>query len=313
MKIGLFMPVLLAAVLAAFIGDERKPLPTNEAELGEQLFFDPVLSRNRSVSCASCHIPAFAFADTLAFSVGWNGGRTERNTPGLVAALARDPLFWDGRSPDLEDQVLHPLTNPIEMGMTREETLRRLRKDRHYRKAFRQVYQQDPDITLMAKAIAAYERTLDWYDSPFDRYMFGDTSAMGADAVRGRTVFLEKGKCFECHFSPQFTIDDFRNVGLFNGRNLNDSGRMRITGKADDLGRFRVPGLRNVAVTAPYMHNGMFRTLEEVVDYYDNPSRFVPDAINRDTLLSGPLGLTDREKADLVAFLKALTASRYRL
>jgi cytochrome c peroxidase len=290
----------------------RRSLPETEVALGEALFFEKMLSTNGKISCASCHIPAFAFSDTTAFSRGWNGGLTTRNTPGLVSVSERAPLFWDGRSPNLEDQVMHPLTHPVEMGMTREKLHRVLNRDAFYVKAFLKVYGKNPDTELLARALAAYERSLDAYDAPFDRYMFGDSNAISPAAIRGRQVFLDKGRCFECHFSPHFTIDDFRNIGLFDGRKLNDSGRYNATRDPADIGRFRVPGLRNVALTAPYMHNGMFRTLEEVVEYYDNPSRFVPDAIGRDTLLARPLGLTSSEKADLVAFMKSLTASRYQ-
>jgi cytochrome c peroxidase len=289
----------------------RRSLPETEVALGEALFFEKMLSTNGKISCASCHIPAFAFSDTTAFSRGWNGGLTMRNTPGLVSVSERAPLFWDGRSPNLEDQVMHPLTHPVEMGMTREKLHRLLNRDAFYVKAFLKVYGKRPDTELLARALSAYERSLDAYDAPFDRYMFGDSNAISPAAIRGRQVFLDKGRCFECHFSPHFTIDDFRNIGLFDGRKLNDSGRYYATREVVDIGRFRVPGLRNVAVTAPYMHNGLFRTLEEVVEYYDNPSRFVPDAIGRDTLLARPLGLTSSEKADLVAFMKSLTASRY--
>lgn len=303
---GLLMVLLLLAM------NWRRGLPDSEAALGEQLFFETRLSANGKISCASCHIPAFAFSDTSAFSRGWKGGLTMRNTPGLVSISERSPLFWDGRSPNLEDQVLHPLTHPVEMGMTREKIHRMLNRDAYYVKAFQKIYGKKPDTELLARAIAAYERSLDAYDAPFDRFMFGDSNAISAAAIRGRQVFLDKGRCFECHFSPHFTVDDFRNIGLFDGRKLNDSGRYNATRDPADIGRFRVPGLRNVALTAPYMHNGMFRTLEEVVEYYDNPARIVPDAIGRDTLLARPLGLTAGEKADLVAFMKSLTASKYQ-
>jgi cytochrome c peroxidase len=131
---------------------------------------------------------------------------------------------------------------------------------------------------------------------------------MSASAQRGHKIFNQKGKCFDCHFGPDFTGDEFRNIGLYNEKNLHDRGRATITGKEEDAGKFKVPGLRNVSKTAPYMHNGMFRTLREVIDYYDNPNKFVSDAINRDTLLARPLGLSERDKQDLEAFLRALDA-----
>jgi cytochrome c peroxidase len=133
-----------------------------------------------------------------------------------------------------------------------------------------------------------------------------------ASAIRGREIFMDKGKCFDCHFSPDFTGDEFRNIGLYNGKQLNDPGRFTITHTKDDLGRFKVPGLRNVAVTGPYMHNGMFRTLDDVINYYDDPAKVIPDAINRDPLLNGKLNLTVQDKQDLKAFLEALTDDRFK-
>ncbi len=138
--------------------------------------------------------------------------------------------------------------------------------------------------------------------------MQGRPNPMGEAAVRGRRIFMNQGKCFDCHFSPDFTGDEFRNIGLYTGQPpLADTGRFGITGDPADLGKFKVPGLRNVARTAPYMHNGMFRTLEEVIDYYDQPDAVVTAAIGRDTLLARPLGLLPAEKSDLKAFLEALT------
>lgn len=135
---------------------------------------------------------------------------------------------------------------------------------------------------------------------------------MSEAAVRGRRVFMKKGKCFDCHFSPDFTGDEFRNIGLYTGTGaLTDRGRFEVTRDSNDLGRMKVPGLRNIALTAPYMHNGIFKTLEEVIDYYDEPTRFVQHSLNRDTLLARPLGLTTEEKADLKIFLEALTDRRY--
>ena len=138
-----------------------------------------------------------------------------------------------------------------------------------------------------------------------------DTLSFSVSAKRGREIFLGKGKCFDCHFGPDFTGDDFKNIGLFNGKDLNDSGRYVITRDPADLGSFKVPGLRNVAVTKPYMHNGMFKTLKEVIDYYDMPDKFVSNSINRDTLLARPLHLTPQEKKDLEAFLNSVTDYRF--
>jgi len=138
-----------------------------------------------------------------------------------------------------------------------------------------------------------------------------DTTGFGKSEQRGQVIFNEKGKCFDCHFGPDFTADQFRNIGLFNGKDLNDSGRFVVTRKLADLGKFKTPGLRNISVTAPYMHNGMHKTLREVIDYYNEPDKFVKNSINRDTLLIKPLNLTEVEKKDLENFLMSLTDRRF--
>ncbi|MCS6927980.1 MAG: cytochrome-c peroxidase [Saprospiraceae bacterium] len=281
-------------------------------ELGRLLFEDKRLSADRSISCASCHIPAFAFGDTTAVSVGVGGQKGSRNTPAITNMAARTHFFWDGRATSLEQQVLRPIENPLEMALPLDEAIARLGADAQYLSYFQKIYGRQPDTTALADALAAFVRTLETADTPFDRWMRGDTSAMSEAAIRGHTIFMEKGKCFECHFGPDFTGDEFRNIGLFNGKDLNDPGRFAITRDSADIGRFKVPGLRNVAVSAPYMHHGAFRTLREVIDYYDNPDRFVPNSIGRDSLLSRPLNLTDREKSDLEAFLHALTDDRFK-
>jgi cytochrome c peroxidase len=149
--------------------------------------------------------------------------------------------------------------------------------------------------------------------SVFDKYMSeSDTTLMSASAKRGLTIFNTKGKCFDCHFGVDFTGNDrFKNIGLYNGNDLNDEGRFAISGNPKDLGSFKVPGLRNIAQTAPYMHNGQLKTLREVIDYYDTPDKFVANSINRDTLLKAPLGLTETEKKDLENFLLSLSDERF--
>lgn len=303
------LPVFLVLILLAFAPEKKAPeLPKNEIELGKLLFFDPILSANRKTSCASCHKPEFAFADTTPFSLGFNGKPTARNTPSVMNMTDRPYLFWDGRSPNLEDQALHPIQNNVEMGMTMEKTIHRLAKNKFYKKAFTSIYNSAPTAALLGKAIAAYERTLETGDSPFDLFMNDDSSQMSQSAIRGRMIFVEKAHCFDCHFTPDFTADEFKNIGLFNGKDLNDSGRYYVSKDPADIGKFKVPGLRNIAKTAPYMHNGKFKTLEQVIEYYNNPAAFVPDAKGRDSILNQPLNLSATEKADLVAFLRSLSS-----
>ena len=285
----------------------------NKVKLGELLFNEKRLSLDTSISCASCHLPMFGFADTLALSKGVGGKVGTRNTPSVTNMSARPLLFLDGRANSLEHQVHFPINNAVEMDFTIAAAIKRLRKDKAYRQYFKTIYGQLPDSANLVDAIATFERSLETSNTPFDRWMVGDSSAMNAAAIRGREVFMsEKAKCFECHFSPDFTGDEFRNIGLYDGSpTLNDVGRFAITKDSSDLGRFRVPSLRNVGVTAPYMHNGAFGTLRQVIDYYDNPHQTVKNAINMDTLLQKPLLLTEQEKTDLEAFLHALTDVRF--
>jgi cytochrome c peroxidase len=286
---------------------------STEAALGEKLFFDPVLSRDSSISCASCHKPAFAFADSVALSHGVFHRTGNRNTPSAMNQSSRNAYFWDGRSATLEEQALGPMENHVEMDFPLTLTVRRLLKNEQYTRAFREIYGAPPSKALMAKAIAAYEQTLETSKSPFDKYVNGDdTTLFSESAKRGLALFNGKARCFDCHFGVDFTGgDQFRNIGLYNGKTLNDAGRYLVTKKPSDLGAFKIPGLRNVAQTAPYMHNGMFRTLSEVIDYYDDPGKFVSDPVNRDTILRRPLGLSSEEKKDLENFLLSLSDERF--
>lgn len=280
--------------------------------LGERLFFEKRLSANNTISCASCHLPEHGFADTVALSRGVGGRLGKRNTPSCANVSGRSLLFYDGRAASLEDQVHFPITDTNEMAARLPAVIRRLSADRQYKAMFKKVYNAAPSATNLADAIAAYERTLETSASPFDRYMDGDEKAISESAIRGREVFMgKKAKCFDCHFSADFTGDEFRNIGLYDGKKYTDEGRYAITRNMEDLGKFKVPGLRNVAVTWPYMHNGMFRTLREVIDYYDDPYKTVSNPVNIDTLLQQPLHLTEQEKTDLENFMLTLTDDRF--
>jgi len=303
---GLLCALLVAA--SAFINTKNI---TTKAQLGELLFNEKLLSKDSSVSCASCHKPQFAFADTTAFSAGFNNMLSSRNTPSVLNMRYRDKFFWDGRAATLEQQCLMPIANPNEMGLPVNEAVSRLNKNSYYKNLFLKIFKQAPNRKNLAAAFAAYEKTLETWDTKFDRAS-DDKEQLSESEERGRVLFIgDKAKCFDCHSGFDFTDDDFKNIGMYNGSSMNDAGLYNITKKRKDIGKFKTPGLRNVAVTAPYMHNGRFKTLEEVVEFYNNPGAFVPDAINIDTLLQAPLGLSKQEKADLVAFMKTLTDRRY--
>ena len=309
----IFFTLLLfitAIFVCSFYINDTSDIKTRAA-LGKKLFSEKILSKDSSVSCASCHKPGFAFADTVAFSVGIEGKLTKRNTPSVLNMKNRPYYFWDGRAGTLEEQSLMPIQNPDEMGLPVEEAVKRLNANIEYKKLFQKIFNQNPSAKNLAAAFAAYEQTLETVYSKFDDWS-NNIKKLSAAEERGRQLFIgDKAKCFDCHREEDFTSDEFKNIGLYNGTSLNDPGLYNVTKKETDLGKFKTPGLRNVAVTAPYMHNGMFKTLEEVINYYNDPLKFVNDPVNIDDALKKPLGLTEREKKDLLAFLKTLTDKAY--
>jgi cytochrome c peroxidase len=279
----------------------------SRAGLGRLLFFDPVLSSDSSISCASCHKPEFYFADTLSLSPGVGKGLSKRNTPSVLNMASREFMFWDGRAHNLEHQSLFPVQDPNEMNLPVPEAIRRLNSSPLYKRLFAEVFGKDPDEQSLRESLAAFESSLETSGSRFDLAMNGKAQ-LSADEKAGQKIFVGKGKCFDCHFGQDFTGDEFRNIGLYDGKKWNDRGRFDITGDSADLGKFKVPGLRNVAMTAPYMHNGSFNTLKDVIDYYVSPEKFVPGAIGTDTLISKGLKLSEKEKQQLESFLKTLTS-----
>ena len=304
----------LLAILAvtSFSFDSLPGTICNKADLGKKLFSEKLLSKDSSVSCASCHKPTLAFADTVGFSVGIYGKLTTRNTPSVLNMKNRPYYFWDGRATTLEEQALMPIENPDEMGLPVKEAVLRLNNSAEYRKLFRKIFKQAPNVQNLAAAFAAFEKTLETIDSPFDDWS-NNIAELSEEEERGRQLFTgNKAKCFDCHSMEDFTDDSFKNIGLYNGVTLNDKGRFNISKTLADVGKFKTPGLRNIAVTAPYMHDGRFKTLEQVVSYYNTPFMFVDDPINIDSSLTKPLMLSQQEKKDLVSFLKTLTDKAYR-
>lgn len=294
--------------LAPVMADE---VSTARAELGKRLFFDPILSSDRTVSCASCHKPEHAFADDQPLSKGVGGALGKRNTPSVMNSTARVSFFWDGRAATLEQQALGPIENPLEMNLPVAEALKRINEHADYASAFQRLFGGPADEKSLGRALAAFQKTLETANSPYDRFNQGDDNAISESAKRGRLLFIGKGNCATCHSGEDFTSDRFENIGLFNGKDLHDRGRADVTKLDRDAGLFKVPTLRNVAITAPYMHNGMFATLREVLEYYNEPDHRVPDAVGRDAKLDRPLGLTSSEIEDLEQFLRALTDDRF--
>ena len=311
-RILFFITSILAFILLLSAGfNENISDITTKAALGKKLFSEKILSKDSSVSCASCHKPSFAFADTMAFSIGIAGKPTKRNTPSVLNMKNRPYYFWDGRAASLEEQALMPIQNPDEMGLTISDAIERLNNNPTYKLLFKRIFNQPVTAKNLSAAFAAYEQILETVDSKFDDWS-NNLKKLTASEERGRQIFIgSKSRCFNCHFQEDFTDDNFKNIGLFNSIELNDSGRFNISKEKTDMGKFKTPGLRNIAVTAPYMHNGMFRTLEEVVAYYNDPAKFVSNAINIDPALTKPLGLTTKEQNDLIEFLKTLTDKKY--
>lgn len=307
----IFFTASLIGIVSFKWGSDALGKIKTKAQLGEKLFFDKLLSNDYSVSCASCHKPDFAFADTSAFSIGINGKLTNRNTPSVLNMKNRPYFFWDGRAASLEEQALIPIANPDEMGLSIDEAVARLNNSKEYKKLFQKIFGQRPNAKNLGAALAAFEKTLETVNSRFDDWA-NDEAELTEAEERGRQLFVgNKAKCFDCHRMEDFTNDEFRNIGLYNGSDFNDAGRYAITKNKKDLGKFKVPGLRNVAVTGPYMHDGRFKTLEQVLLYYNNPYMFVDDPVNMDSLLLKPLQLTNQENDDLLAFLKTLTDRRF--
>lgn len=283
---------------------------STKAELGQKLFFDPMLSLDSTISCASCHKPEFAFADNVPVSLGVNDSLGTRNTPSVMNMLNRPYFFYDGRAATLEEQAIGPIENPLEMNLPYKVAVERIQSQIEYDTLFRKIYNSRPDSFNIAHALAEFQMGLEsGGDAPHDLWVSDrDTLALTESQLRGREIFIsDEFKCFDCHFGPDFTGDEFRNIGLYDEIEMVDKGRYVVTNDSSDLGKFKVPGLRNIALTAPYMHNGMFGTLEEVVDFYSDPYAFVKHPINMDTLMIEPLNFTVQQKEDLVNFLHSLT------
>lgn len=281
-------------------------LTRERAALGRELFFDKRLSRDESVSCASCHVQAHAFSDREPLSRGVYGRKGHRNAPGLMNLAWGRSFLWDGSAPSLESQVLVPLTNPAEMDMTLVEVQERLEKDARLSSMFADAYGEAPNDLSIARALASFLRTMVSGESAWDRFRRGDDSALGEPAKRGLATFEgDRARCFHCHVGFNFTSETYRN----NGPDPNDPdiGRARFTQDELDRGKFKVPTLRNVAVSAPYMHDGSIATLPEVIETYARGGRGHP---NTDPLIV-PLALTQEEREELLAFLESLTDEEF--
>ena len=358
----LCLPGFMAMAGPAFsqpLGLPAVPIPADNPQsaekikLGDKLFHDTRFSSTGKVSCATCHDSKKTFTDSpLRVSEGINKLTGTRNAPTVVNAAYFHTLFWDGRSPSLEDQSQHPMVNPVEMGLKdHAPVLKIVHADPQYVSAFKTAFGKTPDqvsMTQVMQAIGSFERTLVSGDSPFDRYYFGgDKRALSAAQVRGLQVFLGQGRCVSCHVIEQdqalFTDNRFHNIGVgINGiqkdvprlaseflkakaggvdvdkavladKKTSELGRFAVTDAVNEVGAFKTSTLRNIAMTAPYMHDGSLKTLKDVVVHYNNGGVTKKGERVNDFLSGGirPLQLSDQQVSDLVAFLEALTSPQY--
>jgi cytochrome c peroxidase len=281
------------------------PVTSEKVALGQKLYFDPRLSNDDSVSCATCHDPLHAFAEPRPVSLGVGGAKGTRNAPTVLNAAFLQEQFWDGRAPTLEEQAKGPLVNPVEMAMIdHAAVVKKIQGIAEYPPLFARAFGDDKvTIDRVAQAIASFERTLITVEAPIDRFLAGDTKAISAAAQRGWALFNGKARCNTCHGHvgafPLFTDEQYHNLGV--GA---DPGRIAITKEPKDTGAFKTPHLRNVAKTAPYLHDGSEATLASVIDFYNrggNPNPHLDGGMR-------PLDLSDPEKAELLALLDTFTS-----
>jgi cytochrome c peroxidase len=291
------------------------PTTVQGVALGRRLFYDPILSGDSTQSCASCHAQVFGFSDNgRRFSLGIDGIAGTRNAPALVNVGWNETLFWDGRAADLEAQALEPVPNPIEMHQEWSRAAAKLQRHADYPELFRDAFgTRQVTAERVVKAIAQFERTLVSGDSHYDRFLLTGQGLTAAE-LRGYTLFFsERGECFHCHVDRTFADQQFQNNGL--DASFADPGRAAVTGNPDDRGKFKTPTLRNVVFSAPYMHDGRFATLEEVIDFYDSGGEGTetvnPFILNLRRNHAEGHGLTAQDKQDLLAFVKTLTDSAF--
>ncbi len=291
---------------------DDNPMTLEGVQLGRMLYYDKILSGDNTQSCASCHAPEFSFTDNgKQFSEGIDGSIGNRNSPSVINTAWMPSLFWDGRAATVEDQALGPVPNPIEMNLPWPEAMQKLNAHPGYPDLFFKAFgTRNIDSMLVAKAIAQFERTMISSNSKWDRYLRNEASLTQAEAQGFEIFFSEIGDCFHCHSTILFTDNLFHNNGM--DANFTDVGLGEISGNANDIGKFKTPTLRNIEFTAPFMHDGRFETIEDVVDFY---SEGVVWSETIDPLMKkvgqGGLHLTDDQKENLIAFLKTLTDESY--
>lgn len=291
-------------------GLPKMPIPDNNdltqarVEFGKLLFYDPLLSRDSSLSCASCHVQHEAFADKNPISVGIEGRTGLRNVPSIINVGYHPYFFAEGGSPSLEQQLIGPIEDPNEMGFNARELVLRLMGRRKYEDWAWKAYGRSLDMFVISHSLASFERTLIAANSPYDQALNGDSTVMSPSQWRGYELFFsDRVGCGGCHPAPLFTNFKLENIGQY--KTYEDKGRYRVSLKEEDIGKFKIPSLRNVALTAPYFHDGSHTSLDEVIEHFNLGGLGHP---NQSPAIR-PLGLSRSEKEDLKAFLVALTDS----
>lgn len=310
------------------------PMTPEKIELGRMLFFDPRLAGDSSLSCSKCHDPEQGFSNGKRLSDAYPGTKHWRHAPTVLNAAYAEMLFWDGRSPNLEDQAKGPIQAPIEMNQNPGHLVEKLSRIPYYRERFRKVFDSEVTFENIARAIATFERTIVSRNVPFDAYLNGDKSALDAEQIRGLELFRGKANCIACHDGAVLSDGKLHATGVEEIEPLSrdsdriatrhffakdagykeyridaDYGRELISKSVEDRFKFKTPSLREIAETAPYMHNGALITLEDVVDFYDRGGGNLP---NKDRLMK-PLRLGDEEKAALIAFLESLSGDPIKI
>lgn len=315
--IFLFIPICLFVFIkctsARLAFDYSKlPTPTDNAitddkvELGRQLFFDKRLSVNNTVSCATCHVPEYAFTDRKEVSQGIEGRKTERNSPSILNSAFLKTVMFDAHLPTLEMQVIVPIQEHTEMGNNMKELIQKLRAIPEYQNAAKKIFNRDFDAYVLTRSISAFERTLISMNSRFDQYRNGKKSKLTADEKAGWNIFSEKLYCTKCHPAPYFTTFEAANNGLYKDYGK-DKGRFRIFLDSNDIGKFKIPSLRNIQLTYPYMHDGSMKSIDEVINHYQKGG--AKHSLQSDILK--PFELTSKEREQLKAFLYSLTDTSY--
>jgi len=294
-----------------FVIPKDNPLTKEKVELGRFLYFDKRMSQNNSISCSTCHMPALAFTDGQPVSAGIHRQQGGRSAPTSINRGFSKVQFWDGRAATLEEQSVGPLSNPIEHGFpSNDDVVARINEIKGYKKLFNKAFGTNTiTIQHVGKAIASFQRTLISGNSPFDRFDYdGEEKAISEAAKRGKKLFFGKARCNLCHFGTNFSDEKFHNIGIGWDGEAVDVGRYHVSHDQKDIGAFKTPTLREISRTGPYMHDGRFVTLKQVIDHYNQGGVKNPFLDNQVI----PLKLTETEKQDLVEMLRTLNGEGWQ-